>query len=69
MKIKKKAALAAAALLTVTGFSACGNINQDVYGPPIETPNYEDTETDISDTEYDPEDNAATAVYDPPMDN
>lgn len=69
MKMKKKAALAAAALLTVTGFSACGNVGEGVYGPPPETSNYEKTETDIPDTNYDPEDNVEPAVYGPPMDN
>lgn len=33
MKIKKKAAIAAA-FLTAASFSACSNFNQDVYGPP-----------------------------------
>ena len=67
--MKKKAALAAAALLAVTGFSACGNVGEGVYGPPPETQNYGETETDISDTEYDPEENLPETVYDPPMDN
>ena len=43
MKIKKKAAVAAAAFLTMTNFSACNNVNQDVYGPPPETHEYTET--------------------------
>ena len=46
MKIKKKAALAAAAFLTMTNFSACSNYNQDVYGPPVEEWEIEETDTE-----------------------
>lgn len=69
IKSKKKAALAAAALMTVTGFSACGNRNQDVYGPPIEDSEYEESETEIPESEYDPEENQNATVYGPPTDN
>lgn len=69
MKIKRKSALAAAALMTVTSFSACGNVGEGVYGPPPETQNYGETETDIPDTDYDPEENQNATVYGPPMDN
>lgn len=47
MKIKKKAAVAAA-FLTAASFSACSNFNQDVYGPPPDEREIEqqnDTET------------------------
>lgn len=47
MKIKKKAAVAAA-FLTAASFSACSNFNQDVYGPPPDEQEIEqqnDTET------------------------
>lgn len=47
MKIKKKAAIAAA-FLTAASFSACSNFNQDVYGPPPDEQEIEqqnDTET------------------------
>ncbi|MBD5145132.1 MAG: hypothetical protein HDT21_04365 [Ruminococcus sp.] len=47
MKIKKKAAIAAAAFLTLTNFSACNNFNQDVYGPPITEWEQEETDTEI----------------------
>ena len=46
MKIKKKAALAAA-FLTMTNFSACSNFNQDVYGPPMTEWEQEETDTEI----------------------
>lgn len=69
MKINKKAAIAAAALLTVTGFSACGNVGEGVYGPPPETSNYEKTETDIPDTNYAPEENQNATVYGPPTED
>lgn len=46
MKIKRKAAIAAA-FLTMTNFSACNNYNQDVYGPPPETWGQEETDTEI----------------------
>lgn len=42
MKIKKKAAIAAA-FLTMTNFSACSNFNQDVYGPPVRETEQEET--------------------------
>lgn len=69
MKIKKKAILTAAAFLTVTSFSACGNVGEGAYGPPMETSNYEEAETDIPDTEYNPEENQNATVYGPPTDN
>ncbi|MDE7288636.1 MAG: hypothetical protein K2N71_03905 [Oscillospiraceae bacterium] len=47
MKIKKKAAIAAAAFLTMTNFSACSNYNQDVYGPPVRELDQEETDTEI----------------------
>lgn len=43
MKIKKKAAIAAAAFLAMTNFSACSNVNQDVYGSPLEEWEQEET--------------------------
>ena len=49
MKIKKKAALAAA-FLTMTNFSACSNFNQEVYGPPLDPDEkweQEETDTEI----------------------
>lgn len=46
MKIKKKAAIAAA-FLTMTNFSACNNFNQDVYGPPMTEWEQEETDTEI----------------------
>lgn len=67
MKMKKKAALAAAALLTATNFSACSNFNQDVYGPPTdewEVEEQNDTETvsgeDISQIETSTDDSETT---------
>lgn len=45
--MKMKAAIAAAAFLTMTNFSACNNFNQEVYGPP----EFEEWELEENDTE------------------
>lgn len=50
MKIKKKAAIAAA-FLTMTNFSACSNYNQDVYGPPVTEWEQEETDTEADDND------------------
>ena len=51
MKIKKKAALAAVAFAAAMNLSACydpnDNINDAAYGPPPETWEYEETNTEI----------------------
>lgn len=51
MKIKKKAALAAVAFAAAMNLSACydpnDNINDNAYGPPPETWEYEETNTEI----------------------
>lgn len=57
IKNKKKAALAAAVFLAAMNLSACA------YGPPTGD---EETDTNVSQTEYDPEENVAPAVYGPP---
>lgn len=41
MKVKKKAAAAAAFFSVAMSFSACHNYNQNVYGPPPEDYNNE----------------------------
>lgn len=46
MKIKKKAAAAAAVFAAAMNFSACDNYNGDVYGPPTETWAQEETDTE-----------------------
>ena len=60
MKIKKKAAVAAAVFAVTMNLSACA------YGPPPEE--HEDIDADISQTEYDPEENQNATVYGPPAD-
>lgn len=76
MKIKKKAAIAAAAFLTMTNFSACNNYNQDVYGPPVREWEQEETDTETvsnadttqneETTSFDPDENQNAGVYGPP---
>lgn len=57
MKINNKAAIAAAVLLTMTNFSACDNVNQDTYGPPMETWKVEETDTEpVNDEDTPPND-------------
>ncbi len=82
MKIKKKAAAAAVAFAAAMNLSACydpnDNINDCAYGPPPETWEYEETDTEIvsnddttrTETEisYDPADNINEDVYGPPID-
>ena len=46
MKIKKKAAIAAALFSAAMNFSACDNVGSGVYGPPPETRAYEETDTE-----------------------
>jgi len=58
MKVKKKAAIAAAAFWAAMNLSACA------YGPPPE--DYEESGSDISQTEYDPGENINGDVYGPP---
>lgn len=56
--MKRKAAFAAAILaIAAMSFSACDNINNDVYGPPQENFN------------YDPSDDIAQGAYGPPPDD
>lgn len=63
MKIKKKAAIAAAVFTAAINFSACDNYASGVYGPPSEEWEYEETDTEIvsnddaaqSETETDPD--------------
>lgn len=57
IKNKKKAALAAAVFLATMNLSACA------YGPPRGD---EETDADVSQTEYDFEDNINHDVYGPP---
>lgn len=57
MKIKRKAALAAAVFLAAMNLSACA------YGPPED---YENNDIDASQTDYDPEENIPAGVYGPP---
>lgn len=58
IKNKKKAALAAALFWAAMNLSACA------YGPPPE--DNEETNADVSQTEYDPEENVEAGVYGPP---
>lgn len=57
MKIKKKAAVAAAVFAVTMNLSACA------YGPPKD---YEGNDAEVSQTEYDPEENQNAGVYGPP---
>lgn len=47
MKIKKKAAVAAAVFAAAMNFSACDNVPDAVYGPPTETWGQEETDTEV----------------------
>lgn len=58
IKNKKKAALTAALFWAAMNLSAC------VYGPPPE--DNEETDADVSQTEYGSEDNINQGVYGPP---
>lgn len=60
MKIKKKAAIAAAVFAVTMNLSACA------YGPPED---YEGNDAEVSQTEYDPEENQNATVYGPPTEN
>lgn len=58
IKNKKKAFLAAAVFFAAMNLSACA------YGPPPE--DKEETNADVSQTDYDPEENVDAGVYGPP---
>lgn len=70
MKIKKKAAIAAA-FLTMANFSACDNVGSGVYGPPPDEQEIEqqnDTETvsgeDVSQSETNTDNSETTEEED-----